>query len=69
MYAKDADGGELNYPKIPKVGWERLLKRYKPEPLFVDLISKILVFEVEQRLKPWEVLMHPYFKDLVSPEY
>lgn len=55
-------------PKIPHSGWAKLLKRYNPDPLLVDLISKILVYDIRSRLTPFEILCHPYFHDLNSPE-
>lgn len=30
----------------------------------VDLIQKILTYDIEKRPKPYEVLCHPYFSDL-----
>jgi glycogen synthase kinase 3 beta len=44
---------DLNLPEIPETKWEKLLSKYKPEPEFVDLISKILVFDPVKRLKPF----------------
>jgi len=32
----------------------------------VDLIRKILTYDIEDRLKPHEALMHPYFADMVE---
>lgn len=47
--AFEFDSG-YNLPKIPATNWERVFKKYKPEPLLVDLISKILVFDTDKRL-------------------
>ena len=55
------------FPKIPHTGWQKLLKKYKPDPLLVDLIEKILVYDIKERLNPLEALCHPYFHDLNSP--
>ncbi len=34
------------------------------DPLLLDLISKILVYNPEERFQPIEALTHPYFDDL-----
>lgn len=34
------------------------------DPLLLDLLSKILVYNPQERLKPVEALAHPYFDDL-----
>ena len=40
----------------------------KPNPLAVDLVKKLLVFDPKKRLTAAEALKHPYFKDLYSEE-
>ena len=36
----------------------------KADPLAIDLLSKVLVYEPNLRLKPLEALLHPYFNEL-----
>ena len=43
---------------------KKILGRYKPEESELDLIKKILTFDVEARLTPFQALMHPFFKDI-----
>lgn len=54
----------LKLPKIPPTSWGKILKLYRPEKLFLHLISNILVYDVQERLNPFEVLKHEYFHDL-----
>jgi glycogen synthase kinase 3 beta len=37
--------------------------------MFVELISKILVYSPRDRLKPLEVLLHPFFNDLREEKF
>ncbi len=39
-------------PRIPAAGWQKVLKKYNPEPEFIDLIEKILTYDIDARLKP-----------------
>jgi len=34
------------------------------EPLLLDLLSKILIYNPKERLKPMEAIAHSYFDDL-----
>ncbi len=53
---------QTNLPQIKPTG---LKKRFKnPDPLMLDLLSNILVYNPKKRLKPFEVLAHPYFDEL-----
>lgn len=38
--------------------------KFKPDPQFVDLICKLLVYAPKERLKPVEALLHPFFDEL-----
>lgn len=49
---------------IKPVPWEDVFEKFKPDPLFLDLISKVLVYDPNERLKPIEALIHPYFDEL-----
>lgn len=55
-------GVQTNLPQVKPLG---LKKRFKnPDPLMLDLLSNILVYNPKKRLKPFEVLAHPYFEEL-----
>jgi len=53
---------EVKLPKIKARPWNKVLK--DDDPLLLDLISKILIYNPQERLKPAEALAHPYFDDL-----
>ena len=50
-----------NYSPKP---WEEVFKKKIDDPLFFDLISKLLVYEPDKRLTPYAALCHPYFDEL-----
>lgn len=53
---------QTNLPQIKPVGLKRRFKN--PDPLMLDLLSKILTYNPKKRLKPFEVLGHAYFDEL-----
>ena len=58
----------MEIPKIKGNDWKKILKRYNPEQLEIDLIKKMLTYDVKERVKPFDALKHDYFADLVSFE-
>ena len=40
------------------------MSKYKPEEELVDFLDQVLTYNAKGRLKPYEGLIHPYFKDL-----
>ena len=56
------DSVQVNLPQIKGCGFKKKLS--KCDPLLIDLLSKILVYSPQRRLKPFETLTHPYFDDL-----
>ena len=54
---------EYKFPIIKPYPWNKLFKG-KTDPLAVDFISKILVYDPKKRLKPIEALLHPFFDEL-----
>jgi glycogen synthase kinase 3 beta len=52
--------------RLPQVPAQGLTKKFGPKtnPLVIDLLSKILVYDPKKRLHPLEALMHPYFDEL-----
>ena len=55
---------EINAPKIEARQWSSVFKNKNNDPLYIDLVSKLLVYEPERRLTPYKALCHPYFDDL-----
>lgn len=53
---------QTNLPLVKALGLKRRFKN--PDPQMLDLLSKILVYNPRKRLKPLEVLAHPYFDEL-----
>ena len=51
------------------IKWAKVLKFFKADPGYIDLISRILIFDRKSRLKAAEALVHPYFEDLWSSGY
>ena len=54
----------LKIQKINPVSWANVFKNKNNDPLYIDLVSKLLVYEPETRLSPYKALCHPYFDDL-----
>jgi glycogen synthase kinase 3 beta len=61
-----AGNDALQLPKVKGSDWDRILKRYNPSELEIDLIEKILTYDAAKRIKPLEALKHPYFADLAT---
>ena len=54
----------LKVPKINPKPWVNVFKNKNNDPLYIDLISKLLTYDPEARLTPYKALCHPYFDDL-----
>lgn len=54
---------EFKFPHVKATPWNRVFKSRTP-PDAIDLISKILVYDPERRLKPLEAILHPFFDEL-----
>jgi len=54
---------EYKFPNIKPLAWAKVFKR-KVDPMAIDLVSKVLVYPPEERLKPLEALLHPFFNEL-----
>ena len=51
---------EFKFPQIKANPWSKLF-RQRTDKDAIDLISKILVYNPERRLKPFEAMLHSYF--------
>jgi len=54
---------EFKFPQIKQHPWSKVFRSRTP-PEAIDLISKVLVYTPDTRLKPMEVLAHPFFNEL-----
>jgi glycogen synthase kinase 3 beta len=56
--------GVSRLPKINAKPWKEVFKEKIDDELFIDLVSKLLVYEPLKRLSPYEALCHPFFDEL-----
>ncbi len=63
IHAMNPNYSEFKFPQIKAHPWNKVFKKNTP-PAAVDLISKILVYNPDKRLKPLEALLHPFFDEL-----
>ena len=54
---------EFKFPQIKAHPWNKVFRSRTP-PDAIDLISKVLVYNPERRLKPLEAILHPFFDEL-----
>jgi len=59
---------DFKFPQIKAHPWNKVFKN-KPDPLAIDLVSKLLVYNPKERLKPLEALLHPFFNDLRNQHF
>ena len=60
--------GISKLPKIEPKSWKDVFKNKTNDELFIDLVSKLLVYEPSKRLSPYQALLHPYFDDLKNKD-
>ena len=60
--------GNSKLPKINAVPWKEYFKGKTNDELYIDLISKLLVYEPQKRLRPYEALLHPFFDKIKKKE-
>lgn len=58
---------EFRLPQIKAQTWSKVLKN--ADAGLLDLISKVLVYNPKERLKPMEAVAHPYFNDLRNQNF
>jgi len=59
---------DFKFPQIKPHPWHKVF-RNKSDPMAIDLVSKILVFNPSDRPKPLEALLHPFFDDLRNENF
>ena len=60
-------GKPINVDKLPKENkkkWKDIFKGKNNDELFIDLVEKLLVYEPQKRLRPYQAMCHPFFNDL-----
>ena len=72
IYSMNPYSKNIKFIKLPKKNWKDVFNGKIRDDNYIDLISKLIVYEPEKRLKPYEALCHSYFdelknKDLVLP--
>ena len=55
---------DKEFPIIQSLPWERVFKRRKVTESYLDLISKLLIYEPDKRLTPLQAICHPFFDEL-----
>ncbi|EAS04144.2 glycogen synthase kinase-3 (macronuclear) [Tetrahymena thermophila SB210] len=68
IFAMNPDHQGTKMPNIKPTPWTKVFQNCRIDPLAIDLISKILVYNPEKRLKPLEALLHPFFEELRNPK-
>ena len=54
---------DFRFPSIEAASLSRVFRRNTP-PEAIDLISHLLVYTPDRRLKPLEAILHPFFDEL-----
>ena len=57
---------EFKFPQIKAHPWNKVFRSRTPQDA-IDLVSKLLIYDPSQRLKPMEVLLHSFFDELREP--
>ena len=60
IHSMNPSYSEFRFPSIKANPWNKLF-RNRTDRDAIDLIAKILVYNPERRLKPFEAMKHPYF--------
>ena len=60
--------GQFELPALPPLPWKNAF-RASTDPLGVDLVSKLCVFQPSSRLQGYQSLLHPFFDELRSPDF
>ena len=54
----------LKIPNIPKKNWKLVFKDKIDNDEFIDLVDKLIQYEPNKRLTPYQALLHPFFNEL-----
>jgi len=64
ILAMNPDYNDFRFPVIKAYPWQKVFKSKVVVPEFLDLISKLLVYEPKLRLTPLQALCHTFFDEL-----
>ena len=67
ILAMNPNYNHFKFPQIKPYPWSKVFKSKTP-PEALDFISKVLLYDPKQRLKPMEALLHPFFDELRYPK-
>ena len=61
---KNMGGKQIKVSKLKKTSWKDFLSGKINDELFFDLVDRLLVYEPNKRLGPYQAMCHPYFDEL-----
>jgi glycogen synthase kinase 3 beta len=64
IYEMNPEYNEFRFPSIKAYPWQKVFKNRVVNEEYLDLVSKLLVYEPNIRLKPLKALLHPFFDEL-----
>lgn len=64
ILAMNPEYTEHRFPVIKPLPWNKVFKNKIVDDLFLDFISKLLIYEPNLRPKPLKILLHPFFDEL-----
>lgn len=68
LYAMNRNYTEFKFPQVKQYPWAKVF-RSKTPPEAIDLLSKLLCYTPETRLKPLAACAHPFFDELRDPNF
>ena len=63
---------KVHISKLPNIAhklWKDVFKDKTDDQLFIDLVDKLLVYEPNKRLTPYQALNHPFFDDMKKKDF
>lgn len=63
LYAMNRNYTEFKFPQVKQYPWAKVFRSRTP-PEAIDLLSKMLCYTPDTRLKPLEACAHPFFDEL-----
>ena len=64
IYKMNPECKDKVFPVIQSFPWEKVFKRRKVTESYLDLISKLLIYDPDKRLTPLQAICHPFFDEL-----
>jgi len=66
ILAMNPDYKEYRFPQIKPLPWEKVFRSRTPKEA-IDFVSRLLVYDPNQRPRPLASLLDPYFNELRDP--